>query len=113
MLVPLQEVLTVKAQKVTKQICLFLFSPYCKHLTDKAQHISRRFVAWQINNFKLPSFHITNENTISTCDGIDKYSFNLDFKGVLSSTPQVSVTVMGGWTLIKHRVHIYTFASTI
>jgi hypothetical protein len=28
---------------------------------------------------------------ISSCAGIDKYAFYLDFKGVLSSTPQVSV----------------------
>jgi hypothetical protein len=28
---------------------------------------------------------------IRTCAGIDKYAFYLDFKGVLSSTPQVSV----------------------
>jgi hypothetical protein len=28
---------------------------------------------------------------ISTCAGIDKYAFYLDFKGVLSSKPQVSV----------------------
>jgi hypothetical protein len=30
---------------------------------------------------------------ISTCAGIDKYAFYLDFKGVLSSKPQVSVYV--------------------
>jgi hypothetical protein len=30
---------------------------------------------------------------IRTCAGIDKYTFYLDFKGVLSSTPQVSVGV--------------------
>jgi hypothetical protein len=29
---------------------------------------------------------------ISTRAGIDKYTFYLDFKGVLSSTPQVSVS---------------------
>jgi hypothetical protein len=28
---------------------------------------------------------------IGTCAGIDKYAFYLDFKGVLSSKPQVSV----------------------
>jgi hypothetical protein len=28
---------------------------------------------------------------ISTCPGIDKYAFYLDFKGVLSSKPQASV----------------------
>jgi hypothetical protein len=28
---------------------------------------------------------------ISTCSGIDKYAFYLDFKGVLSSKPQVCV----------------------
>jgi hypothetical protein len=28
---------------------------------------------------------------ISTCAGIDKYAFYLDFKGVLRSTPQLSV----------------------
>jgi hypothetical protein len=30
---------------------------------------------------------------ISTCPGIDKYAFYLDFKGVLSSKPQASVIV--------------------
>jgi hypothetical protein len=30
---------------------------------------------------------------ISTCAGIDKYAFYLDFKGVLSSKPQVYVII--------------------
>jgi hypothetical protein len=36
---------------------------------------------------------------ISTCAGIDKYKFHLDFKGVLSSTPQVSVSENWSTTL--------------
>jgi hypothetical protein len=32
---------------------------------------------------------------ISTCAGIGKYAFYLDFKGVLSSKPQVSVLILG------------------
>jgi hypothetical protein len=32
---------------------------------------------------------------ISTCAGIDKCAFYLDFKGVLSPTPQVSVLEKG------------------
>jgi hypothetical protein len=34
-------------------------------------------------------------NMISTCAGIDKNAFYLDFKGVLSSKPQVSVPKWG------------------
>jgi hypothetical protein len=46
---------------------------------------------------------------ISTCPGIDKYAFYLDFKGVLSSKPQVSVK---NWPSIANNMEIITIILT-
>jgi hypothetical protein len=44
---------------------------------------------------------------ISTCAGIDKYAFYLDFKGVLSSKPQVSVGSVGSKSTVL-KIDFYT-----
>jgi hypothetical protein len=44
-----------------------------------------------MNFFQNGLYYVFLIYMISTCAGIDKYAFYLDFKGVLSSKPQASV----------------------